>query len=242
MVFRMKGDYGVKRSQPTPEATEILDNLDKFVQTWKSMAFDSREVLTTECILEVNKLKEHIQRGCLSGIPVSGGTNSNEAFHRYTNSFFHKSRIGTLLAYALMMFICCEFNDRNKKKSEQAPVNALNLGVSSSILSLEPMGILSDKDTHNHGEADGFISDASANDVDIETMRDILSMSVSQLTIANVIRKQSSTANIPLKHIPFMHSYITVTCRSHSDKLDLKTVYMNTSVDYRTFSCHGTSS
>ena len=213
LVFRQKGDYGVKRTQPTPEAAEILKNIEKFVQTWKSVDFNNKRVLNQDAILEVGKLKEHIVRGCLSGISVSGGTNSNEAFHRYTNSFFHKSRIGTMLAYALMMFICCNFNsrDRNKKKCIGFVVKEAKSGVSESNLSSEPMGILPDKHVFNDGEADGFLTDASASDVDVDTMRDILSMSVSQLTIANAIQKQSCTSSIPLKHIPFMESSIILT-------------------------------
>ncbi len=37
----------------------------------------------------------------MSGIAASCGTNRNEGFHRYIRTFFHKSRIGTLLAYAI---------------------------------------------------------------------------------------------------------------------------------------------
>lgn len=58
---------------------------------------------------ETEKLKVHILKGCLSGIHVGGGTNKNEAFHRYVNTFFHKSRIGVLLAYAMMMTIISHF-------------------------------------------------------------------------------------------------------------------------------------
>ena len=143
---------------------------------------------------------------------MTGGTYSNEAFHRYTNSFFHKSKIGTMLAYALMMFICCNFNsrDRNKRKCIGFVVNEAKSRVSESNLSSEPMGILPDKDVFNDGEADGFITDASASDVDIDT-RDILSMSVSQLMIANAIQKQSCTSSIPLKNIPYMESSIMLT-------------------------------
>ena len=222
LVFCQKGDYGVKRTQLTPEAAEILQNIDKFVQTWKSVIFNSKHVLTQDAIQEVKKLKEHIVRGCLSGISVSGGTNTNEAFHRYTNSFFHKSRIGTMLAYALMMFICCNFNNRDKSKKKHIglAVNGTNSGAPTSTLTSEPIGILSDKDVFTDGEADGFITDTSASDIDTELMRDILSMSVSQLVIAKAIQKQSCTASIPLKHVPFMEASIKLSGSHHTKSQD----------------------
>ena len=41
--------------------------------------------------VEIEKSKVHARKGCLSDINI-GGTNRNEAFHRYVNTFFHKSR------------------------------------------------------------------------------------------------------------------------------------------------------
>ena len=51
-------------------------------------------LLSDEAIEEIENLGGHIMKGCLSDIPVGGGTNKNEAFHRYVNQFFHKSRMG----------------------------------------------------------------------------------------------------------------------------------------------------
>ena len=71
---------------------------------------------------------------------MGGGTNQNEAFHRYINSFFHKSRIGILLAYALMMTIICRFNrkdDYTSRRKLVKPVTAL----SPTIREKEPMGL-----------------------------------------------------------------------------------------------------
>lgn len=48
------------------------------------MEVDEQELLTAEALAETEKLKIHIEKGCLSGMPVSGGTNRNEAFHRHS--------------------------------------------------------------------------------------------------------------------------------------------------------------
>ena len=98
--------------QTTLRENKLLSNLDNFTKKWGSIA---SEYFTDEAMHEIKKLKVHISRGCLSGIPSSCGTNCNEAFHRYIRTFFHKSQLGTLLAYALMMTIVFNFNNKEKK-------------------------------------------------------------------------------------------------------------------------------
>ena len=73
-------------------------------------------------------------------INVGGGTNRNEAFHRYINTFFHKSRLGILL-YALMMTIIHQYNSkfRNNRKCVFVPVQKSQ--PDNVIESDEPMGI-----------------------------------------------------------------------------------------------------
>lgn len=123
LVFRAKGDQGVRRTDTTPEATELLSNLESFTDKWRDVATDDCKVLRDEALTEINKLKVHVTRGCLSGIPPSGGTNRNEAFHRYIRTFFHKSRLGFLLAYALIMMIVFNYNNK-EGKNIQKPIDA----------------------------------------------------------------------------------------------------------------------
>ena len=61
------------------------------------------------------------KKGCLSAIPVGSGTNYYEAFHRHIKTFFHKSKIGTVLAYALMMLIIYNFNSRDQNNNIAVP-------------------------------------------------------------------------------------------------------------------------
>ena len=61
----------------------------------------------------LKNIKRHISAGCLSGIPPGGGTNRNERLHKHINSFFNRSRIGILLAYALLTIF---YSHNNSKK------------------------------------------------------------------------------------------------------------------------------
>ena len=72
-------------------------------------------MLNSEALHEVDNLKVHISRGCLSGLPPGCGTNLNEAFHSNIRVFFNRSRIGILLAYALLSVIIANHNSHIPK-------------------------------------------------------------------------------------------------------------------------------
>ena len=92
-------------------------------------------------------MKVHARKGYSSDIDVGGGTIRNEAFHRYVNTFFHKSRLGILLSYALMMTIIHQYNSkfRNSRKSIFVPVQKSVDNIESD----EPMGIAQSNDSEN---------------------------------------------------------------------------------------------
>ena len=135
---------------PTPPPSELLQNLNSFTAKWKDVLYDEKHVLTRECIAEIEKLKVHINKRCLSGIPVGGGTNRNEAFHRYINTFFHKSRVGIFLAYALMMTIIHQWNTKDNQ-SRQPIFKPISLSASASEQhsELEKMGIIESERNEN---------------------------------------------------------------------------------------------
>lgn len=199
LVFREKNDQGAKRTKGTPKPTTLLHQLNKFVQKWGVVG--DQEVLNVDAIAEIEKLKVHISKGCLSEIPVGGGTNRNEAFHRYINTFFHKSRIGTLYAYAILMLIIHKFNNSNcKKKNINKPVRALTLP---SVTELEVMGIVPDDRLHPVTEC---VDTVNFDHIDPETMQHILNISISQFILSEAIQSQTCTANLPFKYIPYMQS------------------------------------
>lgn len=99
LVFRQACDHGEKRNLPTPELEEMLQNLDVFVNRWENVQGNGKRILCGEALHEIDNLKVHIRKGCISGISPGCGTNRNEAFHSNIKSFFHRSRIEILLAH-----------------------------------------------------------------------------------------------------------------------------------------------
>ena len=210
LAFRKKEDQGRKRTQSTPEPNEIASNLDEFIKKWRHINSDHGNILSSETIREVQKLKLHANKGCLSGIEVGGGTNRNEAFHRYIRNFFHKSRLGILLAYALMMLIVCNFNDKETKG---------NIGKSSVVSQpctgevdnnpQELIGIAPSDRIHGNFSNDNYTQDVSSDTIDADNMKHIITTAVSQYTLSTLIQQQTSTASNIFKYAPFskMMSY-----------------------------------
>ena len=89
LAFRAPGDFYETCTKPTPQPDEIVKNLEMFVK-WHDIKFNDQKVISDATLTEVENLKVHVRKGCLSNIKVGGGTNKNEAFHRYVNTFFIK--------------------------------------------------------------------------------------------------------------------------------------------------------
>ena len=104
LVFRCDGDSGKDRLTETPQPDVISRKLDAFFKEWEIKS-DSQGVklFKSETFHALNNLKKHISSGCLSGIPPGRGTNKNERLHQNIKAYFNRSRIGVLLAYALLM-------------------------------------------------------------------------------------------------------------------------------------------
>ena len=127
--------------------------------------YDEKHVLTGECIREIEKLKVHINKGCLSGIPVGGGT---EAFHRYINTFFHKSRVGIFLAYALMMTIIHQWNSKdNQSRQPIFKLISLSASASEQQSELEKMGIIESEKNENDNHI--WVQDEEKDTTDIDS-------------------------------------------------------------------------
>ena len=205
LAFRQSGDYGTSRTKTTPQPSIVLSNLDQIKQKWKQIVYQGVPLLSDEAIEEIEKLGRHIMKGCLSDIPVGGGTNKNEAFHRYINQFFHKSRMGILLAYALMMAIICQFNSQEKSdkpihKKILPPISALVSNVQSSSnteeLGLSASGI-EDDHTWEHNDTDEEL-------FDVEEFAQIIATSISQFSILKSLKHHSKTGASIWKYIPYM--------------------------------------
>ena len=194
LIFRRQDDQGSDRVKETPKIDELLLNLNNFLLKWRSLKDDNEQyILNVEAIHEIEKLKNHAEKGCLTEIEVGGGTNCNEAFHRHINTFFHKSRIGTLYAYALLMLLIYRFNNRDK-----SPPMDLRSMVTP-LATTEVMGIL--PDDHKLHEDEELEEPAN-----LESIQRILYISISQYLLADAIQKQTKSANIPFMYLPYMQS------------------------------------
>jgi hypothetical protein len=100
LVFRSSTDLGVARLANTPESSVLLQNMDKFEKKWKEVKYSTGEaVLNTNAMKEIENIKVHVRKGCLSGIPPGCGTNRNERLNRHLNQFLLNNKISVPLAY-----------------------------------------------------------------------------------------------------------------------------------------------
>ena len=82
-------------------------------------------MLTGAVLKEINNLKVHISRGCLSDIPAHFGTNRNENLHRSLNSRFSGSRLGIEVAVALIAVFLHQWNSKHDGKNTSTIVQLL---------------------------------------------------------------------------------------------------------------------
>ena len=57
-------------------------NLNSFIERWSNVPYSP---LTEATFIEIENLRKHIQKGCLSEIPPGCGTERNEGLHRLLN-------------------------------------------------------------------------------------------------------------------------------------------------------------
>jgi hypothetical protein len=94
LIFRKPSDLGEKRTQETADANVILKNLLSFELKWSNMKWKGYELLNTDSKKAIYNLKIHIEKGCLSGIPVQCSTSGNERLHRSMNTILQTNKIG----------------------------------------------------------------------------------------------------------------------------------------------------
>jgi len=120
-IVRDPSDIGEQRTKITPSPEVILKNIENFLLQWNKIEVNSTQLLPPAAIKEIEKLKIHVTKGCLSYIPPSGGTNRNEVLHKTLNKSLRRSRIGLELAIALLGFYFYRWNEKkNLKLSNQS--------------------------------------------------------------------------------------------------------------------------
>ena len=81
-IFRQNDDQGDTRLKSTPGKDVIGKNLESFLQRWINVPSSP---ITSSTLTEIESLRNHIGKGCLSDIPPGYGTEKNEYLHRLLN-------------------------------------------------------------------------------------------------------------------------------------------------------------
>lgn len=196
-VFRKDGDSGEKRMSHTPSPQIILSKLESFAAKWKDAKdLEGKKLFTSATLSAISNLKKHISAGCLSNIPPGGGTNRNERFHRHLKNFFHQSRVGIYLAYALLTVIIHSHNSAwtTRGKCVVRPISASLLRWTS-LSKVPPIGIMpkvqlqqQSVDGSQHWEID--VNDCQ---MDIEQVSSIYTTALQKLHIARSLQKMKLT-------------------------------------------------
>lgn len=118
MVFRDPSDHGDKRTLPTPSPNVLENNISTFLKHWKDAEYDKKKLLSEAALKEIECLRVHVKKGCLSGIEPGRGTNRNENLHKDLNKIMSSSKYGVELAYALLTVIFYNHNEKMAAMSE----------------------------------------------------------------------------------------------------------------------------
>ena len=207
MSLRNPVDLGKRRTMHTPDSTVI--NIDRFMSAWSRVQDSSTSsIITSKVAKQVQLLQAHISHGCLSNIEPGGGTNYNEALHRYINPHFtHAGRIGLPLAYALLTVLLYMYNCRKTSKDTLLDTVSTQFGFYTSETPVK-FGIspknsddanhcLIDDETAVHGDNVHTLSD-----VCIE--RILQNAMLSTDIIRNLSRIPGSYGTLSSRLIPFM--------------------------------------
>ena len=85
LVFRENGDVEKARQKATPVKQTILANLDAFLERNSSFIDKLTPRKKDDFAKQIELLRRHIEKDCLSGIGVGHGTEGNESLHRLLN-------------------------------------------------------------------------------------------------------------------------------------------------------------
>lgn len=89
----------------------------KFLNIWKDITYADQAVLPAAAVRKIKKLEKHVNKGCLSDMPVGCGSERNENLHKCVQKAASKGHIGVLLALA--HFSSFQYKWNKKKNEEQ---------------------------------------------------------------------------------------------------------------------------
>ncbi|CAB3984751.1 Hypothetical predicted protein [Paramuricea clavata] len=213
-VFRDSRDLGDARLLSTPNPEKLRNNLDAFVRRWSNVkSHDGKIILTPQVLEEINKLRPHITKGCLSYIRPGIGTNRDESLHKRINNFMKYSKVGTEFAYALLMSVFDHYNEDVKKPSERQSslqyVTEHIIDPKKESVSMPPKfglttpprstDLCTELEERESSEEDNDISDSSL----IEILENVKVLSQ---IVREIKEKSVNRAIFNERYIPFMNS------------------------------------
>ena len=110
---------------------EIEANLERLLFVWKKN-------LNKDSLNQIEQLRKHIRKGCLSDKPVGCGTEKNERLHRHSNRSLlcGVSKIGPELAIAVMTCVLYAWNCKRKGSHLQSKIVVSVVPIESARASL----------------------------------------------------------------------------------------------------------
>ena len=134
-VFRNSFDTGDTRNQITEGPATITRNIDGFMRLKGTYIKELPVNRRNDLLSEIENLKKHVEKGCVSGIPPGGGTENNERLHRYFNRSFLRGAtcLSVEVAKAVLTVLFYVYNSCiiNGKKGKVAFYTPLPLQKSS---------------------------------------------------------------------------------------------------------------
>ena len=130
-IFRQNDDQGDTRIKSTPGKDVIGKNLESFLQRWVNVPSSP---ITSSTLTEIESLRNHISKGCLSDLPPGYGTEKNEYLHRLLNRSLitGATTISVEIAIALLTVVFYYHNQKitssthscNKRITPPVPIEA----------------------------------------------------------------------------------------------------------------------
>ena len=106
------------RSLPTADVDQIMKKLDYCVIKWRELDQRSEgdEIILTDVMKKaIENLSKHIQKGCLSGIPLASSS-ANENLHKNMNRLFKGVKRGPEISYAILDTFIYKWNTIRQSK------------------------------------------------------------------------------------------------------------------------------
>lgn len=211
-LFRANGDCGTVRKLPTPSPQVIERNLDNFLKRWERF-LNLHEMRGT--VSEIERLRGHIRKGCLSGLEPGEGTEANESLHHTLNKTLlcGATTIGPELVIAILTLLFYGINCKigGKKHSGNSKITPFMPLLSREGDDLQNAGSTHFKlDSNQEHQLDNVWKFHDAGSVDnstpdsviesaivvVDEIQDLRNETISELLLKNMLKLHHVLSNI----------------------------------------------